>query len=356
MLSGKKILFASNFSQFQGSEALANAFEGLGAEVFRINGRHFMPEWRSVIGRVARTALSPMAVREYQAAIFSRLKLTKFDLFFTMKGLYLNNAIFETIKSLNTKSAIFYPDRSFSEHKFLDIPALCCADYFFTTKSFQLPYLTRRRANKVTRLVHHGYIPGLHQPYFHMPPNYDFDICYIGNHSVYKESWLKDIISKFSLRRIGIFGNRWPRRLANSHCVIGSEVVGSEYSKLIQSSKINIALHAGPSAEKPDWQDLVSTRTFEIPACMGFMLHIDNTEVRSLFSVGSEIDVFRSQDELSEKINYYLAADEARTRMCNSAYKRAVPSYSYITRAQEMASVIFRHDNTKYQNRPPSID
>ena len=36
-------------------------------------------------------------------------------------------------------------------------------------------------------------------------------------------------------------------------------------------------------ADETQWKDLVSTRTFEIPACKGFMLHVDNSEVREFF-------------------------------------------------------------------------
>ena len=108
---------------------------------------------------------------------------------------------------------------------------------------------------------------------------------------------------------------------------------------MVQSSRINVAVHMGPI--KPGgWEDLVSTRTFEIPACKGFMLHVDNEEIRSLFEVGEEIDVFANEDELVEKIAYYLARPGLRYRMIERAYARCVPAYGYDARAKVIAGHI----------------
>jgi hypothetical protein len=95
----------------------------------------------------------------------------------------------------------------------------------------------------------------------------------------------------------------------------------------------------GP-ADASGWQDLVSTRSFEIPACKGFMLHVDNPEIRQLYDVGSEIDVFSSEEDLCAKITFYLEHESIRKTMIEKAYKRCVPSYSYDQRAKEIASLI----------------
>jgi spore maturation protein CgeB len=89
-----------------------------------------------------------------------------------------------------------------------------------------------------------------------------------------------------------------------------------------------------------DWEDLVSTRTFEIPAAKCFMLHIDNEEVRDLFNPGSEIDVFSSGEQLSNQIDFYLARPDLRAKLIERAYRRCVPAYSYDARAQQMIGLM----------------
>ncbi len=75
--------------------------------------------------------------------------------------------------------------------------------------------------------------------------------------------------------------------------------------------------HGGPwrPCGAESWEDLVSTRTFDIPTCKGFMLHIDNPEVRELFEPGREIDLFASEDALIAKIEHYLARAMLRGEM-----------------------------------------
>lgn len=48
---------------------------------------------------------------------------------------------------------------------------------------------------------------------------------------------------------------------------------GDIYSRLLERSRINIAVHFGPR-ESGGWQDAVSIHTLEIPACKSFMLHV----------------------------------------------------------------------------------
>src|SRR5262249_17411330 len=107
----------------------------------------------------------------------------------------------------------------------------------------------------------------------------------------------------------------------------------------LQTARINLAFHFGPSGSN-GWQDLVSTRTFEIPACKGFMLHIDNKEVRDLFEPGKEIDVFETATELCEKITHYLGNNKLCREMVERSYVRAVPAYSYDARAKRMIELI----------------
>jgi spore maturation protein CgeB len=111
------------------------------------------------------------------------------------------------------------------------------------------------------------------------------------------------------------------------------------YAQLVSAAKINLAIHMG-TADGSGWQDLVSTRSFELPACKGFMLHVDNEEIRQLYDVGQEIDVFSSADDLCEKIRFYLDNDSIRLQMVEKAYHRCVPAYSYDQRARGIAKFI----------------
>jgi spore maturation protein CgeB len=70
------------------------------------------------------------------------------------------------------------------------------------------------------------------------------------------------------------------------------------------------------------------------------MLHIDNPEIRQLYDVGQEIEVFSNVEDLSKKIEFYLANESIRQQMIDKAYSRCVPAYSYDQRAIEIAALI----------------
>lgn len=112
-------------------------------------------------------------------------------------------------------------------------------------------------------------------------------------------------------------------------------------AELIQRSRISLAIQASPEGAM-GWRDNVSTRTFEIPACKGFMLHEDNDEVRELFEPGAEFDVFSTADELAEKIEFYLESPQERREIARRGFERCVPKYSYYQRMAEMINFVER--------------
>jgi len=173
---------------------------------------------------------------------------------------------------------------------------------------------------------------------------YLWDISYVGTASQYKLRWLEGIARAFPDRSFAIFGNGWRAMASGSPLaphVMGLSATGDFLAKAIELSRINIAIHSGVD-RKTGWRDLVSTRTFEIPACGGFMLHFGNDEVRALFEVGTEIDVFSSTAELKERIDYYLKNDDIRRSMIERAFRRAVPRDSMDNRARDLLAAVER--------------
>ena len=76
-------------------------------------------------------------------------------------------------------------------------------------------------------------------------------------------------------------------------------------------------------------KDETTTRTYEIPACNGFMLHERTSELADLFEEGTEVACFGSARELAESIDEHLARPDACERMAIAAHARCVPAYSY---------------------------
>jgi spore maturation protein CgeB len=341
MLTGKRVVMANELWFGSTGAALAHGLRAQGWDVHGVDPRSFFAQQRATVTRVMSRLTRPWNIYAYNAAILEAVAQIKPHAFLTVKGSWLQPETLEQITKRGIVSLNYYPDFHF-RHKDLDQSTFPRFDLFLTTKSFQVEYLRNIKGRQRVILLHHGYADLVHFPRSESIGESDYlaDVTYVGNYSPFKEKWLQAIAHRLPEVDFCIVGFAWEnardRKLKKS--LLGNGLTGDFYARAVQHSRINIALHGGPI--KPEgWQDLVSTRTFEIPACKGFMLHIDNEEVRGMFEPGREIDVFASEDKLIEKIAYYLANPELRREMIERAYARCVPAYGYDARA----GVISRH-------------
>lgn len=329
---------ATEFFDGSTGSGMVSGFRDLGWLVQQVDHIAFSGSARSFLLRVASRLTRKGLRRAYQEAVWRECERLRPDVFFTVKGTGLSSALLERVRALGTKTLMYYPDFHF-DHPGLDQRSFKFYDLFVTTKSFQLDWLRERLGSERVAYIPHGFTDALFQPVFDKIDGAElrFDVLYMGNHSPYKQAWLERLLELSPELNLGVVGGRWreqqfPLRIPESSML--GEVRGLSLAELVQRSKINIGLHFGKT--KSGWGDLVSRRTFEIPACKGFMLHLDNAEVRTLFDVGDEIDVFSSPEELHKKICFYLDHPARRAEMIERAFTRAVPNYGHASRARQL--------------------
>lgn len=341
----RTMVFAGEFWEGCTCQGLADGFERAGWDVQRVDLWRFLPDPAGDFAlRVINRLVAERHRRNYCQAVLKAIDLCEPGIFFSVKGTFLDRDTLSEIRSRGVELVMFYPDFHFA-HAGTDIETIKLYDTVFTSKSFQLEFLRGALPKRRVEFVHHGYCPSVHKPSADpmRESDYEYDIMYIGNHSPRKFEWLLDLRRRQPGRRFGIIGNRWRERVKGTElepCMIADEALGFAYVKFMRKSCISIAVHAGRVPGSGDWEDLVSTRTFEIPAAKCFMLHVDNEEVRDLFEPGSEIDVFSTGEQLSNQIDFYLARPELRSKMIERAYRRCVPAYSYDARAQQITDLL----------------
>ena len=315
----------------------------MGWEVAEVSPANAYMQGRSLAIRALGRLIKPINVALYNKEILQAVDQLDAKILLTVKGNYIKPETLTTLASRGVKTINYYPDFRFS-YDSIDQATFPLYSLFVTTKSFQVETLEDRLGREKVRFLHHGYSPDVHYPPGEQLLDQDEvpDVLYVGTYTPHKEklfSAVKDAIPEIHFR---IFGNGWNQPGMSETlkpCLANRPVYGLNYAQLANAAKINLAIHMG-EADDTGWQDLVSTRSFELPACKGFMLHVDNAEIRQLYDVGQEIDVFSSADDLCDKIRFYLNNETTRMRMVESAYRRCVPAYSYDQRTREMASFI----------------
>jgi hypothetical protein len=333
---------AGSFWTGSTEHGLTEGFRSEGWVVQEVDKEHFFPRGVTRIEQVFQRIVVAKRAAHYEAAVLAACRHLRPDVLFTVKGAHLSRRTFETARELGIRTVCFWPDRDF-EYRSLDVTALLESDLFVTTKSFQMAWLAERGMAGRSAFVPHGYDPDAHLPVWRKLSEGDYtaDIRYIGNYSPAKQYWLEGLDHGLPEANLRLVGNRWGEELpwaTASRLVEAPKYLAAEYALAIQTARINVAVHAGKGAN--GWEDLVSTRTFEIPACGGFMLHIDNDEVREYYEVGTEIDVFSGIDDLVDKCRFYLNHENTRRRMAERARDRCVPAYSYHSRARDILDAL----------------
>lgn len=336
------MVLAGDFWAGASGRGLADGFRDLGWSVQEVDQRDFRARAGGDILLKAASRLTRRSSEEaYRCKLLDECRTLKADVFLAIKGIGISGNLLRQIKDTDALTVMYYPDYEFN-HPGMSSDSFGEYDLFVTTKTFQLAHLEQILGRKRVAYVPHGYSGGIHRPIVDYMEEQDYrvDLIYPGNHSAYKQKWLEESLTDLPEPSIEIIGNRWRENASAgplSRARMPGGRIGVAYAEALQTARINISVHFGPSAS--GWEDLVSTRTFEIPACKGFMLHIDNEEVRQFFSPGEEIDVFSTPEELADKIRFYLARPELRARMIERAYLRAVPAYSYAARAKQIVAL-----------------
>lgn len=146
------------------------------------------------------------------------------------------------------------------------------------------------------------------------------DVCFIGHCESHYAGRLR--AASRATGRLRIWGPGW-RRYAHFHpwareYVVADGIWGKRYPLALACSKIALGLLSKRIPET------TTTRTFEIPA-MGVLMLAERTDDHlSLFKEGVEAEFFSSDDELRDKIRYYLSHDKSRERLAAAGRKRSV--------------------------------
>ncbi len=319
-----KVFIVGEFSKGALAVSYLSAFKKLGNEVIKFD-----------IGSRAISRFSFFVTPNLNKAFINGVLREKPDLVFVIKGAFILPETLNYIKDkLNTKLYCFNPDNPFNLNKGASNEnirkSIQFYDCYFIWGKFLIPEILKAGAKKVE------YLPFAHDPELHYPVKvteeekklFGSDIAFIGSYDKDREEFLMNLADY----DLAIWGNGWNKLSLLSPLRKkwkGRDVIGEDFSKVCNASKI-ILNHI-----RKQNGNAHNMRTFEIPACGGFMLTKYTEEQCKLFNENKDIACYTNIDDLKNKLNKYLKDDKSRIEIAVSGNNK-VSTYTYLNCAKQI--------------------
>ena len=307
--------------------AMMKALRRQGWSVVDFCDKEYVPlRWQSTLMKVAARMLRHAGAREFNRAIVAVAQQRRPAFFLAFKGTYVFPATLLELKRCGVRCYCLYPDVSFRAHGRYIPRALACYDWVFTTKNFGMDDMRRQLGVLNASVVLHASDPDVHRPVaLSVRDVADFAcaVSFIGTWSPKKERLLTGVKEKLPQLDLRVWGEQWgsvEKASVLRPCVAGRGVYGEDYARAISGSRINLAIlsETGLGASSGDQ---ITSRTFHIPACKGFMLHERTDEVLSVLGEGTQTACFSDVGELARKIAHYLAHEGERIKIAEAGHR-----------------------------------
>jgi spore maturation protein CgeB len=318
--------------------ALFRAFSRKGCIIEVIDEYYHLSLTSENLGlKIISKLIRPLELIAFNDYIYNSIIIYKPDVVFIYKGAFIYPNLLDKIKSLNIKIVNFYPDVSMFSHGNYIPRNLPKYDLIFTTKTFGIDDLRERFGLINSIFIPHGFDPEIHRPFENsLTDNSDLsnDVSFIGTWSPKKEKTLSLLIKAIPNLKLNIWGNQWNKAssLNLKKAIKHNAITGDLYALAIISSKINLGL-LSEIVNGASSGDLITSRTFHIPASGGFLMHESNVESLNYYQKDIEAAFFENIEDLIEKVQYYLINNNEREAIRIAGYKRAIKDHSLDNRA-----------------------
>lgn len=237
------------------------------------------------------------------------------------KGSYLLPETIDQIKSKGIIIANFNPDNPYNKVRassnFIIKEGIKHYNYYFSWSKEICNKINQSEKNTIAIFLPFAVDKTLidFHPDF-ISPDYKYQLAFGANADKERIAQIKNLLkTDISLSKdLFVFGSGW-NNLKNLR---SKEIKGKDYFKTIAQSKINLNFLRAQN------KGAHNLRTFEIPACGGFMLHEYSQEAMELFKPDVHAVYFSSMEECVDKIKFYLKQDEMRLKIAQNGYEQAM--------------------------------
>lgn len=181
---------------------------------------------------------------------------------------------------------------------------------------------------------------------------YQTDILFVGV-AFDNRIRLFDSIAQYLLKKnVRIIGPWW-ERMHNYYLLKDKiELVWKspeETANYYRGAKIVINLHRehNDSANNQNSKNInaisINPRTLEVAACGAFQLTDERPGLSCFYTVGKDIDIYHSSEELVQKIDYYLTHEHIRETLAKNALVKTTKENTFKNRVEQLLQVLYRN-------------
>ena len=288
--------------------------------------------------------IGPLVSRLNEALVSFAVKVPPVTHIWVDKGRWIYPETLMRLKERTAAKLVHYtPDAQLLHNRSRHFDAcIPLYDMLVTTKPFEMGLYKTAGAREVLLVLQ-----GFDDRFAPVSPKADVqaelgaDVCFICHCERHYAGRLA--AAKRATGRLRIWGPGWVR-YARFHPWMRAHVVAdgiwrARYPLALACSKIALGLLS------KRFPETTTTRTFEIPAMGVFMLAERTDDHLALFKEGIEAEFFGSDEEMQEKIRFYLNNDKLRERIAAAGRERSIQgryhSRDQLARVLERAVLCF---------------
>ena len=272
---------------------------------------------------------------DYEQDILRIIATEKPDFVFALKGEKFSPAFAEKMRQSGCITILWFTMLSLEEWM---IPLARAFDFVVVNADHNMFSLLEKGIVHVT-WIHQGFAPEFFGitggPTVSAPTDYYADVAMVGSMGkpIYKRR--SELIARLRKEKIDVkwWGPRLCRQMRNIRYFYGgihrSWAGGEAYMHDFADVIRHIKIFVGQDADTPFRGKYLSNRSFAVMGCGGFYLCRRTYGIESIYDIGREMDVFDTDDEMVEKVRYYLDNEDKRREMALAGQRRVLADYTY---------------------------
>ncbi|MDR1083915.1 MAG: glycosyltransferase [Deltaproteobacteria bacterium] len=281
-------------------------------------------------------------MNEASCQVQSEVRPYQPDLIIFLAQAPLSSSGLQEIRTQTDALLAFWFVEDFELFRYVEEVAPAYDLFFHIQKGPALESLLRKWGLKRAFYLPPAADPRLFRPRTDVPEKYKAQVSMMGAGYPNRRLILNRLLTDYWLKSnhpatgFKIFGSGWPEAglpLSRHLFEGGRRVTAEECALIYAGTDINLNIHSGFKDGFNPRSAFVNPRTFELAASGAFQLADQRPLLSELFSE-KEVAAVSDPKELPEKIEYYLAAPQARLAMGQAARTRVMAEHQYAHRLQ----------------------